>query len=387
MDGNPFKPTAGKMPPVLVGRQLIIEDFREALRDGIGAPGRIMLVTGQRGFGKTVMLTEFRKIAKSEGWLTISETASDGLVDRLALALDPQDGLRVAGAQLSPAISAGGLGSLSLGSITVSHEMAPLTLRTAMDHCLAGKRTKKGKGVLITIDEMQSASREDIVAIATAVQHVIAQSDESDIAERDKRGVAIVFAGLPSMVNELVNNNTTTFMRRAMQRELANVSVPEVRDAYVKTIGESGMDIDKDVADQAARISQGYPYMIQLVGYYVWRSARRRNARSIELQDIRQGEHDALTEFVQAVCAPAIDGLGASERIFLRAMAESSGQSGFDAAGMAKISDIVSASRHSRSWVNKYRAILLRDRIIEVAGHGYVTFAIPHLREYIMSVG
>ena len=91
MDGNPFKPTAGKMPPVLVGRQLIIEDFREALRDGIGAPGRIMLVTGQRGFGKTVMLTEFRKIAKSEGWLTISETASDGLVDRLALALDPQD--------------------------------------------------------------------------------------------------------------------------------------------------------------------------------------------------------------------------------------------------------------------------------------------------------
>lgn len=219
------------------------------------------------------------------------------------------------------------------------------------------------------------------------MQHVIAQSDESDIAERDKRGVAIVFAGLPSMVNELVNNNTTTFMRRAMQRELANVSVPEVRDAYVKTIGESGMDIDKDVADQAARISQGYPYMIQLVGYYVWRSARRRNARSIELQDIRQGEHDALTEFVQAVCAPAIDGLGASERIFLRAMAESSGQSGFGAAGMAKISDIVSASRRSRSWVNKYRAILLRDRIIEVAGHGYVTFAIPHLREYIMSVG
>ena len=34
---NPFKPTAGKMPPVLVGRQSMIEDFREALRDGIGA--------------------------------------------------------------------------------------------------------------------------------------------------------------------------------------------------------------------------------------------------------------------------------------------------------------------------------------------------------------
>ena len=48
---NPFKPTAGKMPPILIGRQSIIEDFSEALTNGVGAPGRIMLVTGQRGFG------------------------------------------------------------------------------------------------------------------------------------------------------------------------------------------------------------------------------------------------------------------------------------------------------------------------------------------------
>ena len=72
---NPFKPTAGKMPPILIGRQSIIEDFSEALTNGVGAPGRIMLVTGQRGFGKTVMLTEFRRsIGKSlerrrpQGW-------------------------------------------------------------------------------------------------------------------------------------------------------------------------------------------------------------------------------------------------------------------------------------------------------------------------------
>lgn len=383
---NPFKPTAGKMPPVLVGRQSMIEDFREALRDGIGAPGRIMLVTGQRGFGKTVMLTEFRKIAKKDGWLTISETASDGLVDRLALALDPQDGLHVSGAQLSPAVSAGGLGTISLGEVSVSHEMAPLTLRAAMEHCLTSRRTKKGKGVLITIDEMQSASRDDIIAVATAVQHVIAQSDESDIPERDKRGVAIVFAGLPSMTNELVNNNTTTFMRRAMQRELANVPLPEVRDAYMKTINESGMDISESLASQAAQISRGYPYMIQLVGYYAWRSARRRDANKIERQDIQQGEHDALMEFRQAVCAPAIDELGASERLFLYAMARVIEEAGPGKGDTAKISDIVTASGRSRSWANKYRTILLRDRVIEVAGHGYIKFAIPHLREYLMSV-
>ena len=76
---NPFKPTAGKMPPILIGRHSIIEDFSEALTNGVGAPGRIMLVTGQRGFGKTVMLTEFRRIAKAQHWEVIGETASAGL--------------------------------------------------------------------------------------------------------------------------------------------------------------------------------------------------------------------------------------------------------------------------------------------------------------------
>ncbi|KFJ00023.1 ATPase AAA [Bifidobacterium stellenboschense] len=86
---NPFKPTAGKMPPVLIGRQSTIDDFSEALENGVGAPGRIMLVTGQRGFGKTVMLTEFRRIAKARHWETIGETASEGLVARLVRALAP----------------------------------------------------------------------------------------------------------------------------------------------------------------------------------------------------------------------------------------------------------------------------------------------------------
>jgi len=82
---NPFKPTAGKMPPILIGRQSIIEDFSEALTNGVGAPGRIMLVTGQRGFGKTVMLTEFRRIAKAQHWEVIGETASAGLAARSLL--------------------------------------------------------------------------------------------------------------------------------------------------------------------------------------------------------------------------------------------------------------------------------------------------------------
>lgn len=44
---NPFKPTVGVMPPVLIGRESVITDFDEGLGDGPGAPDRLMLITGR----------------------------------------------------------------------------------------------------------------------------------------------------------------------------------------------------------------------------------------------------------------------------------------------------------------------------------------------------
>lgn len=35
---NPFRPTFGFSPPLLVGRDHVIQDFQDGLRDGPGAP-------------------------------------------------------------------------------------------------------------------------------------------------------------------------------------------------------------------------------------------------------------------------------------------------------------------------------------------------------------
>ena len=168
---NPFKPTAGKMPPVLVGRESAIEQFAEALDNGAGAPGRIMLVIGQRGFGKTVLLTEFRRIASERKWETISETASPGVAQRLIEALDSHN-LRIDQASLNPSVNIAGIAGASLGSIAISSSASPLNLRNAIAKRLESSKIGKGKGILITIDETQAASLDDLVAIATAV-HVL----------------------------------------------------------------------------------------------------------------------------------------------------------------------------------------------------------------------
>lgn len=62
---NPFKPTAGGEPPLLIGRGKVIRDFEKGLDNGVGAPGRIMLVTGARGTGKTVMAHCVRRPGQS----------------------------------------------------------------------------------------------------------------------------------------------------------------------------------------------------------------------------------------------------------------------------------------------------------------------------------
>lgn len=121
MTANPFKPTAGKMPPILVGRQNIIDDFQEALANGAGAPGRLMLIMGQRGYGKTVMLTELRRLAEDAGWVTLSETASEGLAARLVRALNPK-GWRVESATVSPSIGIPGIASASLGNASITFD-------------------------------------------------------------------------------------------------------------------------------------------------------------------------------------------------------------------------------------------------------------------------
>ncbi len=52
---NPFHASFGVSPPLLVGRDDLLDDFAEALEDGPGAAGRATLYTGARGAGKTVL--------------------------------------------------------------------------------------------------------------------------------------------------------------------------------------------------------------------------------------------------------------------------------------------------------------------------------------------
>ena len=79
---------------------------------------------------------------------------------------------------------------------------------------LVNERLKKlgpGKGILFAIDEAQSASIEELAALAVLYQQVLGDQDATGLSDSDQRGLALVFAGLPSMVDDLLEEPSVTF--------------------------------------------------------------------------------------------------------------------------------------------------------------------------------
>lgn len=374
MAKNPFKPTAGKTPPILIGRDYVLDDFQEALDNGAGAPGRLMLISGNRGYGKTVLLREIEKIAKQDGWFTVSENASAGLIERLTKAVKPAKN-RLKSLNINPSIGIGGIASASLGSASFDDgSQAVLTLRESINERL--KEMEPGKGVLFIVDEVQGFVLGELSELAITVQHIIGDQDQFDVPDEEKKGIAFVFAALPSSIEDLQNEEHTTFIRRAIKEELENVYLPDVRDAYIDVVQTAGKSITVEVALRAAQESEGHPYLIQLVGYYMWREAERRGSDAIEDADVRIGKDNALLAFYDAVCAPVYYGIRSPERLFVEAMAQDEGE-------FSEVSSIATRCGRSKQWVAKYRTNLIKQRIIEPVGYGQVRCIVPYLKEYI----
>lgn len=359
---NPFKPTAGGEPPLLIGRGKVIRDFEKGLDNGVGAPGRIMLITGARGTGKTVMLTVFGDKARARKWDVIEETASEGLCERLVSALRGGDGA-FDKLTIKPSLGFAGA-SVSLGEAEFTPKRMPETLRKAMAERIRSLE-KRHAGLMISIDEAQAADRSDMIAIATAVQHQI----------RERRNIAIVFAGLPQMVSELFNDEVITFLRRARTNVLADVPVREVADAFATTFRSSGMAISDDQVRAAADATQGYPYMIQLVGYHIWDAADMRDSDTVVDADVTAGIAEARSDLDSAVCIPELHGLSRNDRAYLEAMSQVDGPS--------STAEVAARMKRSPNYAATYRKRLLDAYVIRETERGEVDFAVPFLREYL----
>ena len=348
MQTNPFKPTAGKTPPMIIGREDVLEEFNEGLINGPGAPGRLMRIAGVRGTGKTVLLDECARLAQDRGWTVIKEVATEGLCQRILEQLQPK--VQAKHARFEPAVA-----GISLGSIDI--ERIGPSLRDAIRQTIS----KNGNGLLITLDEVQDAELDEVRTLSVAIQQIIGEDLD----------IAFVFAGLPSMIESVINGKTLTFLRRALPFDLKAVAVTEV----TYSLEASGMELKPGIASQLAEATQGYPFMIQLVGYYAWQLARRAHTTIIGKEEAERGIATARERFCAMVIEPALQRIPPTCIAYLLSMA-SLGQT-------CSTSMVADDLNKTPQQVSSIRSRLLRESIIEAPSYGKVSFAIPYMRDYL----
>ncbi|MDR4534275.1 ATP-binding protein [Glutamicibacter sp. PS] len=357
---NPFKPTAGARPPLVIGREEIRQDIAESVENGAGAPGLLAIFSGPRGIGKTVMLGSVEDEAIEHGWIVISETAIPGLVRRIDAAVraasgefvDQPSGRRITGITLGPV----GV-QTQLADVEHRHWRHPLTelLKRLRDH---------GTGLMITIDEIHAIDRVDLVEVAAVIQHMI----------REDLPIALMLAGLPKAVDDLLNDEVSTFLRRAEKYDLHKATLSDVAAALRATFDEGSISISELHVRHLAEATGGYPFLIQLVGYHVWSQAVRNGGR-VTAESLEAGVEKAKRRMGATVLQSAYNSLSDIDKSYLLAMAVDDGPS--------KTSVIAERLGVSPVYAGQYRLRLLAAGAIEVVGHGYVDFAMPTFREFL----
>ncbi|WJY68292.1 ATP-binding protein [Corynebacterium auris] len=356
---NPYRPTFGASPRVWAGREAVLTEFGRALDNGPGDPHRSIVVSGSRGIGKTVLLTELEDIAAARGWVVLRASGREGMAEALTNStipetlerLDPQPERKVTG------VSVAGLGSIRA---ELTDDAPAPRLITRLRELLRGIQT----GVLITIDEVQDADPDDLGQIAVAYQDLV----------RDDAEIALAMAGLTRGVNRLLDLPGATFLRRARHYELGPLTLDDATRTLTLTAAESGKAFTADAAAAAARFTRGYPYLVQLIGYLAWENADG-NITADVVEAVRP---EAIDRLGTQVHQPSLRDVPPRQREYLDALARLGGH---DVASAT----LAEALGRPVTSLSDTRAKLIERDLITPAGWGAVSFAQPYLGDYILN--
>ena len=254
---NPFTLTFGRSPLESVDRPVQINEIIENFTaDTINQ--QMFIITGVRGSGKTVMMTEIsHRLRENDDWVVIELNPATELLPAMLSKLNSDN------------ICAGLIKSakldLSFFGFGVSIEgTQPITdAETAIIKIL--ERLKKGgKRLLITIDEMTNS--EYMKVFAGAFQ----------IFVRQELPVFLLGTGLYENIEELQNEKSLTFLYRAPKIQLKPLNNAAIINKY-KTI----FNISPEKAAQMAGLTKGYPFAFQVLGYLYWENRDKKTLEQI----------------------------------------------------------------------------------------------------------
>ena len=387
VEKSPYTPGAGHRPPVLAGRDDVLQAWRIGLND-VSATGRRrapdMILTAPRGAGKTVTVSAFRDLAEEQGFETVRLQVAAGnssLVGSLLrrAAARAEDG---SGPWQRAKRAFERLGGVSLGAagftagITLADRADPAgaTARTPEDLAealLALDREvridRPSGGVLITVDEIQSATAADLSLLAAALGSL---NDEHPEAH-----VMFAATGLPNSFQAFVQAEVTHADRLFQFTPISLVLAPaDATFAIVEPARQRGVAWEPEAAELIVGLTSGYPAHLQVLADQTWMSTPE--GTLITRADAESGSRRAAEVLERLSMGPRFDALTDREREFLTALAVNGGR-----AGTATLAQTLGRNRTS---ISDLRDGLIAAGDVYMPRRGELALAAPLFGRYLL---
>ena len=363
-----FQPTFGNRPDQYIGRDGVIEQFMAGLQEPVGSRNRCTLFLGQRGMGKTALLLELSDRAVKADYVVARVTAHEGMAQAIieqfqlnGSAFFKDDKRKLTG------VTAGALG-FTIGLTFSEAAERQYGFRSKMS-LLCDKLAEKDKGALLSssalilIDEVRTSAA--MREVASAYQELVG----------DGKNIAIAMAGLPHAVSGVLNDQVLTFLNRATKVELGLISTNLIRAYYERAFKSVGIKVSDGILNRAALATRGFPYLMQLIGYYVIQYTP--DGGTVDEAIMNKAEKSAMGDMEDNVFKPILSPLSDNDKIFLKAMARLGGT-----VPTAKLQAVLGKKGPA---IQPYRKRLLESGIIEAPRRGELVFAVPYLSEYLLN--
>ena len=254
---NPFTLSFGKKPLQYISRlsqtQQILETFQAPVPSN-----QIFMITGVRGSGKTVMMTNIaHELKADDSWIVIELNPTRDLLQSLAAKIYslPEMHARFLNARLD--FSAFGLG------LSVENS-APATDIENVLELMLDQIKESGKRLLITIDEV------------TCSEYIRIFISSFQIFLRQEQPIFLLMTGLYENLYDLQNDKSLTFLYRAPKLLLEPLNYTAVHNHYMKIF-----NIDTESASKMTSLTKGYPFAFQVLGYLYWENRSTKNIDEI----------------------------------------------------------------------------------------------------------
>jgi hypothetical protein len=167
--------------------------------------------------------------------------------------------------------------------------------------------------------------------------------------------------GLFENVRNLQNEKTLTFLYRALQINVGPLSLIDITDSFSEIF-----EIDKEEAIQLAKLTNGYAFAYQVLGYLLYDKNLKATNKKI-MNEFDKYLRDYVYEKIYF-------DLPETEKEFILALASSTGE-------ISKVMEILNMNKQN---ISQYRDKLLKKGIIVKSGWGKISFALPRFKEYIL---